>query len=345
VLDELTTWWQNTTPETRTALQDGAVVLVALLGGHFLGALVARRLRARNFDALFRLSGPSAPAKEADPGFTPALISGLLVRLTAWAGAAWWLTHRHVQAELAGTLGLILRRTWAVAAVLAGALGLGSLLAHRLIDCLQGPSTAEAPRNGAGAPHRGVAGVVAAGAYILAVLVVLLIAADSFDLPLTRTSAMALWQFAQHLLMAVAALSIGGLGARWAHDLVTPGAGTPSPEKRAGQYTALGIVAATTMLAVTLLLSSAGMLIGLAALALLGLMLWLVRAHLPDVVAGLQLRAQKVRKVYFDGESWDVAEVGLLTTQVTRAGAFHPMQNRQVLDALLHGAPAETAAR
>jgi hypothetical protein len=318
---------------------------VALLGGHFLGTMVARGLRARNFDAIFRLSGSSAPAKEADSGFTPTLIGGLIVRLTAWAGTAWWLALRHGQVEFAGTLGLILRRTWAVAAVLGGALGLGSLLARRLIDCLQGPSTAEAPRNGAGTSHRGVAGVVAAGAYVLAVLVVLLIAADSFDLPLTRSSAMALWQFAQHLLMAVAALSIAGLGARWAQDLVTPGAGTSSPEKRAGQYTALGIVAATTMLAVTLLLSSAGMLIGLAALAILGLMLWLVRAHLPDLVAGLQLRAQKVSKVWFDGEAWDVAEVGLLTTQVTRAGAFHPVQNRLVLDALLHGASTEAAAR
>jgi hypothetical protein len=321
------------------------LALAAILGGHLLGKMVARALHARNFDALFRLSGSSAPAKEAECGFTPTLIAGLVVRLTVWAGTAWALALRHGQVELAGTLGLILRRTWAVAAVLGGALALGGVLARRLIDCLQDRSTAEAPRNGPGASHRGVPGLVAAGAYVLAVLLVLLIAADSFDLPLTRNSAMGLWQFAQHLLIAVAALSIGRLGARWAHDLVTPGAGTASPEKRAGQYTALGIVAATTMLAVTLLLSSAAMLIGLAALALVVLLLWLVRAHIPDVVAGLQLRAQKVRKVWFDGEAWDVVEVGFLTTQVTRAGAFNPMQNRLVLDALLHGASTEAAPR
>jgi hypothetical protein len=172
-----------------------------------------------------------------------------------------------------------------------------------------------------------------------------LIAADSFDWPLTRSSALALWQFAQHLLVAGAALFIGGLGARWAHDLVAPSAGTPSPEKRAGQYTALVIVAASTMLAVTALLSSAGVLIGLASLALLGLLLWLVRAHLPDVMAGLQLRAHAAREVWFDGEAWKIVEVGLLTTQVGRAGAFSPVQNRLVLEALMHGAPAEAAAR
>jgi hypothetical protein len=162
---------------------------------------------------------------------------------------------------------------------------------------------------------------------------------------LTRSSALSLWRFAQHLLTAGAALAIGCLGARWAHDLVTPGAGRPSPEQSAGQYTALGIVAATTVLAVTVVLSSAGVLIGLAALALLGLLLWLVRGHLPDVMAGLQLRAHKVREVWFDGVPWEVVEVGLLTTQVTRAGAFSQVQNRLVLEARLHGAPTEAAAR
>jgi hypothetical protein len=345
VLDELQTWWQNTTPETRAALQDVGLALAALLGGYFLGTMVARALRAWNFDAVLRLPASSPPGVEADRGFTPTLVAGLLVRLTAWAGAAWWLAHKHGQVELAGTLGLILRRTWALAAVLVAALALGSLLARRLIDCLEGLSKAEASRNGAGASLRGPAGAVAAGAYVLAVLLVLLIAADSFDWPLTRSSALALWGFAHHLLIAGAALTIGCLGARWAHDLMTPGHGTPSPEKLAGQYTALGIVAATTVLAVTVVLSSAGVLIGLAALALLGLLLWLVRGHLPDVLAGLQLRAHRVREVWFDGVPWEVVEVGLLTTQVGRAGAFSQVQNRLVLEARMHGAPSEAAAR
>ena len=47
MLDDLQTWWQNTTPETRAALGDGGVVLAALLGGYLLGSVVARTLRAR----------------------------------------------------------------------------------------------------------------------------------------------------------------------------------------------------------------------------------------------------------------------------------------------------------
>jgi hypothetical protein len=304
--------------------------------------MVARALRARDFDAALRVAGSSPPGAEAGRGFTPTLVAGLLVRLTVWAAAGWWLAHKHGRVEIANTLGLVISRTWAVAAVLVAALALGSLLARRLVECLQGlPGTDPvAPsRNGAAAPQRGVAGAAGAVVYVLALLLVLLMAADMFNWPLTRSSAQALWQFAQHLLIAGAALLIGCLGARWARDLMTPEAA--SPEKRAGQYTALTIVAATTVLAVVVLLSASGVLIGLAALALFGGLLWVGRGHLPDIAAGLQLRAQKVREVWLDGEAWQVAEVGFLTTQVGRRGEFHPLPNRQVLDARLHAAPPQ----
>jgi hypothetical protein len=341
MLDELKSWWQSTTPETQRLLHDGGVALAALLGGYLLGVMVARILRSWNFDAALRPPRSSPPGPEADRGFTPTRVAGLLVLLTVWAWAACWLSREYGRGDLADTLGRIVQRTWAVAAVLVAALALGSLLARRLIDCICLTTAGSEPnRNGTASSHRGVAGAVGAGAYVLTALLVLLIAADSFDWPLTRSAAQALWQLAQHLLVASAALLIGCLGARWARDQVTSEAGA-SPEKRAGQYTALGIVAATTVLAVAVLLSSAGVLIGLATLTLLGLLLWLVRNHLPDVVAGLQLRANHVREVGFDGVAWQVAAVGLLSTELTRAGQFHRLQNREVLLARLHAAPAK----
>jgi MFS family permease len=333
----------------QTAFRDGGLALAALLGGHFLGAMVARALRARSFDAVLRLPSSSPPSPEAERGFTPTLVAGVLVRLTVWAGAACWLAPKYGLVDLGNTLLVIISRTWAVAAMLVAALALGSLLARRLLECLQGlPGAAPEPvapsRNGAAPPQqrgeRGAAGAAAAMVYVLAFLLVLLMAADLFDWPLTRTSALALWQFAQHLLIAGAALLIGCLGARWARDLATP-EGAASPEKRSGQYTALAIMAATTVLAVVVLLSSAGVLIGVAALALLGLLLWMGRGHLPEVTAGLQLRAHKVREVWLDGEPWQVSEVGFLTTQVGKRGEFRRLPNRVLLEARMHGAPAE----
>ena len=344
MLDELQAWWQNTTPETRLALREGSLALAALLCGHFLGSRVARTLRSWNFDAALRLPSSTHPGAETGRGFTPALVAGILVRLTVWAAAAWWLARQHGMEELAGTLGLIINRAWALAAVLVAALALGRLLASRVIDCLKAGSEAMASRNGAAVSNRGVAGAVGAAVYVLVVLLALLIAADLFDWPLTRSSAQALWQFAQHLLIAGAALLIGCLGAGWARDLVML-EGAASPEKRAGQYTGLGIVAATTMLAVAVLLFSAGVLFGLAALAILGLALWLVRGHLPDIAAGLQLRAHKVHEVWFDGAPWQVTEVGFLTTEVGRAGGCSRVKNRLVLEARMHGAPAQASRR
>ena len=347
MFDALQSWWQNTSPEQQAVIQDVGLAIAALVGGHFLGAMVARALRARNFDTALRPPG-AAPGAPVEHGIQPTFIVGLLVRLTVWAGAAWWLARQHGQVEWAATLGLIIKRTWALAAVLGAALAVGRLLAKRLMDFVHIPPPAGleplGSRNGSGARRWDAAGAIAAAVYFLVVLLVLLIAADLFDWPLTRSTALALWQFAQHLMIAGAALVIGGLGARWAREQVTLDS-SGSPEKRAGQYTALTIIAASTVLAVAVLLSSAGVLIGLAALALLGVVLWVVRGYLPDIGAGLQLRAHKIRDVWIEGITWQVSEVGFLTTQVTRAGEFWRLPNRHVLKALMQGQPVEATPR
>jgi hypothetical protein len=346
MLNELQNWWQGATPEIQVAIRFGGIVLAAVVGGLVLGGIVGRALRARGFDAALRLTDSSHADAEADSGFTPSFVAGVLVRLTVWAAAASWLAREYGRIELADTLGLIIKRTWALTTVLVASLLVGGLLARRLIACLGGiPKAGPVPaRSGGAGPQLSVAGAVGAGVYLLTLLLVLLIAADWFDWPLTRASAQALWQFAQHLLIACAALFIGGLGASWARDLATPDA-SASPEKRAGQYTALGIVAATTVLAVAVLLSSAGVLLGLAALAVLGLVLWMVKGYLPDVAAGLQLRAHKVSEVCLDGEPWQVAEIGFITTQVSRRGECSRLPNRQVLEARLHGAMPQVVQR
>src|SRR5262245_26886470 len=125
--EELTIWWQKVPPEWHSTIQTAGVVVGALLGGLILGALVTRFLSARNFDAALRFPGSSSAAI-AIHGITPTFIAGLLVRLTVWAGAGWWLAQMHGRLELAGTLALVINRTWAVVTMLVIALGLGSLL-------------------------------------------------------------------------------------------------------------------------------------------------------------------------------------------------------------------------
>lgn len=336
--NELQTWWQKLGPQMQTAIQIGCVLFLGLVAGYFLGAMVVRTLRAYKFDDALRLPGSG---DGEGGGITPTVIGGLLVRLTVWAGAAWWLARQHGRTDLSDALGVIISRTWALATVLVASLAVGGVLARRIADALA-PKGAEPSRNGPAA-SRGVAGAVGAGVYALVLLIVLLIASDVFNWPLTRSSTLALWQLAHNLLIAGACLLIGSLGARWARELVSTDAATP--EKRAGQYTALGIVAASSVLALAVLLSSAGVVFGLAALVILGFLVWLVRGYLPDVLAGLQLRAHSVREVWFDGAAWTVTDVGFLTSGVCRGGEVHRVQNRLVIQARMQGAPAEAAQR
>ena len=169
-------------------------------------------------------------------------------------------------------------------------------------------------------------------------------AADFFGWPLTHSAAEALWQLARHLLVAGAALFIGHLGAGWARELVMLDSAA-TLEKRAGLYTGLGIVAITTLLAVAVVLTSVGVLFGLAVLAILATALWFIRRDIPDISAGLQLRANKVNEVWFEGAAWQVNKVGVVSTEVTRAGAFHKVQYRLILEARMHAAPAEAGRR
>jgi hypothetical protein len=342
MLHELQTWWQNITPEMLALLQQAGVGLGALVGGYLLGSIVARFFRARDFDAALGLSGPPAAAG-GKPGFTPTFVCGMLVRATVWGAAVAWLSRQRGWGELADTIGLVINRGWALASILIAALALAGFVSRRLIDCLQivptGGSVSSATRNGTAGLSRGVAGGLAAGVYGLVLLLSLLVTADLFDWPLTRSSAQALWLLAQNLLIAGAALLIGGLGARWAREVVTAES-SASPERAASHYTALGIVAVSTVLAVSVMLSSAGLLFGLAALAILGGGLWVMRRHLPDVAAGLLLRAHNVTEVEVEGEPWRVAQVGFVTSDVRRGGVFNRLDNRKVLASRLQSAPA-----
>jgi len=338
MLKQLETWWQSITPETQAYVWDGGLALLALLGGHIFGSMVARALRTRNFDAAFRPSNSSHTNTETVRRFTAVSAIGILVRLTFWGAGAWWFARRYGRPDVADTLALIAGRTWAAVGVLGGALLLAGLLARRIADCLRGSEQASPNARHSSALQREVSGVVAAGVYGLVLLLALLTAADYFAWPLTRTAAVALWQLTLNLLIAGAALLIGAVGARWARDIAAPGA-SASPQQRAGYSTALGIVAGTTILGAGVLLFSAGVSVGLATMVILGVPLWLGRSHLSDVVAGLRLRTEKVGTVWLDGAACQVGEIGWLQTDVGRAGEYVRVPNRQVLEAASHAAP------
>ena len=338
---DLQSWWQNLNPELRGYILDGALVLGALLGGYIIGVVVDRMLRARRFDLLFRVTTP--PPTYLEDGrvtFTATTLAGLLVRLTIWASAGWWLAREHGQVELAATVVQVIGRTWSVAGVLASALALAGLLARRVIECLESCAPvvpANAGRTGA-TSARSLAGPAAAGIYGLVLILSLLVMADFFNLPLMRTAAVSLWQLALNLLIAGAALLVGGLGARWARAFSSAPAEASSPE-RVGQYTAVGIIGGTTALAVGLLLFTAGLGIGVAVVAIAVVVIYFAQRHFADLIAGLKLRKDKVTMVWKDGIAWQITQIGLFQSEVGRGGEHFKVQNRYLVAASTHSAP------
>jgi hypothetical protein len=327
MLEQLQSWWENLTPEMRGYILDGAVALGALLGGHWLGKFVGRFLRAGRFNSLFRVTRQPPGGSDDDHFFTPTMLAGLLVRLTVWAFAASWLLPKYGRPELAESISSKIGPVWTVAAALAAVLALAGLLARRVIECLEGGTL---PNRSGAAPTRSLAGAVGAGIYAVVLLLTLVTAADYFDWPQTRTAAAGLWQLALHLLTAGAAVLVGYVGVLWARETAAQGA---SSGLQPGQQIALGIVAVTTGLAVALLLFGSGLGVGAAILAGAAGLLFLARGRLPDVKAGLKLRLDRVGTVWFGGTPWQVEQIGVLRSRISRNGENYKVPNRQVLEA------------
>jgi hypothetical protein len=349
MLNDLTTWCQDILVEWQPALVDILLGLTAFLAGQFLGRRVARSLAERGFDeALNFAERTSRTRQDVEREFGAAAMVGYLVRASVWTVAAWWLFQKHGQLDLAASLSLVLRRAWGVALIVISTLALGSLLARRLAECLQAASNAPSTKSVDSSLLRSAGAVIGVVAYSVCGLVVLLIAADTFDWPLTRESAAGLWQLLQRLLTSAAALFIACLGARYARDLAIPQA-APSPQEQTGRMTATGIVAGTTVLAVTMLLLTSGMAIVLAVFAVVFAVLlagaWWLRGSFPDLLAGLQLRLHRGRQVWFDGVAWEIYQVGLVATEVCRQGQFTRYANRDVLQASARPQSAPVAAR
>ncbi|HEV3145050.1 MAG TPA: hypothetical protein VGZ47_14260 [Gemmataceae bacterium] len=329
MLEQLQSWWQNLSPEIRAHTINGAWGFGALVGGHLLGVLVGRFLRARRFNSLFRVTGDVAYQPQEDRGFTPTMLAGLLVRLTVWALAAGWLLRQYGRPELGESVTRNIGRVWIVAGGLAAALAVAGMLTRRVMECLEGGALA--PANRAAVPPRTLAGAVGAGVYVLVLFLTLLTAADYFDWPQTRTVVADVWQLALRLLSAGAAVLVGYLGGRWAREFATPQ--SEASELQPGQRTGLGIVVITTALAIALLLFGAGLGVGVAALAVVAAVVFLARGRLSDVIAGLKLRRENVGTAWFEGIPWQVGRIGLLQSDVSRNGASYKVANQVILEA------------
>jgi hypothetical protein len=277
--------------------------------------------------------------------FTPSgLLSGL-VGCTAWGAGVWWLATEHGGISLARTLEWAAGRIWSLTGVLLVALYLARFLAGQVLAFLPAAPLSDKldrwlPGTSGDRESRvsSVAALAGIAVYCVVFLLVLLIAADLFGWTLTGGVVVAAWYLLLHAVTAGIALLIGWLGYRWVRGLTLSESEAASPPARATPYTALGILAGTTLLAITLLATSLQGVIGVGAVLLVAFVLWPLRSYVPDLWAGILLKSQKVQHVSLDGELSQVDEVGLLTTRLHRQEQQMTRRNRLVLEAHLQGA-------
>jgi hypothetical protein len=341
----LQAWWQDLTPTSQGFLRGVAVLLGAFLAGRFVGRLAFQRLRACDVDASLRAPWlPSASEWRAGASpFTPtSLVSGLLC-CTVWGAGVWWVANEQGGVGLARTLEWAAGRIWSLAAVLLVALYLARFLAGQVIEWLPSPPLSEkldgwlSRASGDREPRVSSAAALAGTAvYGVVFLLVLLIAADLFGWALTGSVVVAMWFLLLHAATAATAVLIGWLGYRWARGL-TSSAIEAAPPARSAHYTALAIVAGTTLLAIALLAGTLQGVVAAGFVLLLAFVLWPLRGYVPDVWAGFLLKGQNVQQVQLDGELSQVGEVGLLTTQLHRQQEQVSLRNRLVLEAHLQG--------
>jgi hypothetical protein len=118
-----------------------------------------------------------------------------------------------------------------------------------------------------------------------------------------------------------------------------------TPELKAGQYVGLALIGGAAIGGVMALLSGRDILIAMLALPILGGILWLARGYIPDVMAGLKLRKEKVGQVWIEGTACRVDGVGLLTSEVGQGNETGRVRNRLVLEAAGHPSPVGNGRR
>ena len=337
--------WPALPPAAQLAVRAAGVFATALVAARAAGWLAGRRLRAARFDAAFRRPwSPPAAGTRADPHpATPTRLVTGLVRLTVWGGGLWALAQLSGWTDLARRLEWAVGRVWALAAAILAALYLSRLLTERLVEAVQASPLKATfdgwPAPAAGREARGGGPAVVAGLLVdgVAVLLVLLVAAELTGLALAGEALAAAWHLALHVFTAGVALLIGWVGARAARAQAVADAGPVSPPAGFGSYAAASVMGAAALLAVLLLAGNLPTYFGLVLLVLVVMLVWPAQRWLPDVYAGVLLRAHRVKEVRMDGDTYPVGAVGLVQAQLSHPEGPRARRNRDVLEAHLAG--------
>jgi hypothetical protein len=327
-------WWQNLWLTQRQGIWDALVLVGALVGGKLVGIIVRAWLKRLGIDDLLRT--PFAPNRPRPK--EPSDVAGYLCVGTVWSIALWWITRQHGLSQIADSLLTLTGRLWFIALALGAALWLSNWINQSVASLLQHPAVRE--RIDAVAPEvrerlseavlRATSGTVT----VLLCLLALLASTELLGMTVTAQALQAIWELVLRLAIACLILATGWVGLKRLHEMSQMLRDLPRDERSLR----LGVMAAALIFALALLTGGGGTLLALALFALLVVLLFPLREHVPDLWAALMLKAHQVQQVTMDGTVMQVRQIGWLVTTLQAGEMELRRPNREVLRAFLQKA-------
>ncbi len=357
-MGDLTEWWHGLGPVLRAVIEDGSIILVALLVGWVVGRVAKRLLVSSGIDRYLRLPWvlpEAAPVSKGQRGpqmmlpSAPATALGWFCTASVWLVAAWWIASLHGSGSTVDAMRFALFRGWQAAAVIFTALLASGWLARVVYELFKTPwlknelDALFANPLGADASFSETAArAVCLIIYIAFLLIVPAAMGAFFNLaPLTGLVNPA-WQACTRLLLAVVAFAIGYLGLAWVRSQSARFGKDAQDHANLEYYLSLAIMVATILLALSVLAgvsSGAGAVAMTLFLAFLAFLLWPLKPHVRDLWAGLLLRIQAFKDIQLDGAPAHIETVGPLMSVVSCNGQEITRRNSEILAEALKAPP------
>jgi hypothetical protein len=366
-MESFADWWYELSDPARVTLRNSAILIPAVIAA-FVGNRVVRHLLVvKGVDKYLRLpwttkdTAPDKATRHEPRRLEPSAVSSLLgwvFALSILGASCWWLAILYDAGALADMLWTVLVRGWEVTIVVFPALLISGWLARTLYELLHTPwlkneldALFPTPPEGGGTfsetAARGLCIVIYAAFFLLIPVAI----AGLFELSSLQGLVGPAWQICARLLTALIVFVVGYLGVAWARAQARrigtdgEGEGQEKPPSPLGDQVGLGIVVATVILALGMLVGVSSIVGALVIASLLAFLLWPIRPYMRDLWAGLLLRYQNVKEVTIDNVARTVKAVGPLMAQLERDGEEYTQRNGEVLAAFVAGEKKETPAQ
>ncbi|MHC4878456.1 MAG: hypothetical protein ACYTGL_18570 [Planctomycetota bacterium] len=350
---------------TYVLARDMLVAFASLVLGFMCGRSLSRRLQDSEFDALFvfpwaqprkKTVAESAATDSTGEAEDVSLSStiGLALRFTVWLGGAALLAYLHGQTAIYDWTVAAILKLWSVAVLVLLGLWIARQITQAVIGLMNQPGPREkvaswldsSQDSAADVDPEGVHRVVGILTYAVVMSPLVVAGIELAGSSATATAVLRVWELLFRLATGLGALFIGWIGVSFLKVLRIQSDQQP---RRLEQT----LVFAVTILALLIVGdglsilgaffesggSSAGGVLALVAGLIALVLLFRFREDVADAWAGIVLRNQQTKRIYFDGEVARIRRINFVTSLLELGEQEFTLRNTEVLKATRDGVP------